>query len=193
MLTLWDLIKPVAEALGARPRVAAPARAAVRPAPARPPAKRNSGRETAQDVYDRVVREMLAKHSIRVRRWRTSMSGMAWEVMYADRTRVRLIESPRPRGPMSAAIFLHEVGHHAIGLDRYRPRCLEEYHAWKWSLEAMEANGLSVTDAVRRRMHLSLWYAVGKASRRGIKAIPAELAPFTRKPERRSRGLSSGV
>jgi hypothetical protein len=144
-----------------------------------------------QARYDAVVRTMLETHGIRVRKWRTSMSGIAWYVTYRDGTRVNLIEAPRPKGPMSAAVFLHEIGHHAIGFNVYRPRCLEEYHAWRWSLEAMQEHGLNITDAVRLRMHRSLWYAVQKAKRRGIKRIPDELAPFLERPSfgrRRKRG-----
>ena len=141
-----------------------------------------------EERYERVAREMLARYDIKVRKWRTSMSGMAWELRYRDGSRKRLLESPRPKGPMSMAIFLHEVGHHAIGFNRYKPRCLEEYHAWAWSLAAMEAEGLNVTDAVRARMHESLWYAVSKARRRGLKDLPAELEAFTeRPPSRRAR------
>jgi hypothetical protein len=136
---------------------------------------------------------MLAEHGVRVRKWRTSMTGVAWEVTYADGSLVRLIEAPRPKGPMSAAIFLHEIGHHAIGFHRYRPRCLEEYHAWAWSLAAMEKSGITVTDAVRRRMHESLHYAIEKARRRGLRELPAELAPFMRRPARRNRSLAPGL
>ena len=107
------------------------------------------------------------------------MSGIAWEVVYHDGRVNRLIESPKPKGPMSAAIFLHEIGHHAIGLGTYRPRCLEEYHAWAFSLAQMEQLGLNVTDAVRKRMHLSLRYAVAKASRRGLRELPPVLEPYT--------------
>ncbi len=138
--------------------------------------------ESAQETYDRVVQHMLTTHKIRVRRWRTAMSGVAWYVEYRDGTISRLLESPKPKGPMSMAIFLHEVGHHAIGFNRYKPRCLEEYHAWRWSLDAMEAQGLNITESVRYRMHLSLWYAVSKARRRGLKMLPVELAPFTERP-----------
>lgn len=137
---------------------------------------------SAQDRYDAVVKAMLSQYGIKVRKWRKNMSGVAYELRYRDGSVKRLLESPYPKGPMSAAIFLHEIGHHAIGFNKYKPRCLEEYHAWKWSLEAMEAQGLDVTDAVRYRMHLSLWYAVGKASRRGIKNLPPELLPFVEKP-----------
>ena len=133
-----------------------------------------------QAKYDLAVRECLDEFGVRVRKWRTSMSGVAWEVRYEDGRAARLIEAPRPRGPMSAAVFLHEIGHHAIGFGVHRPRCLEEYHAWAWSLAEMERRGLNVTPAVRKRMNDSLRYAVDKAQRRGLKRLPAELVPFTR-------------
>jgi hypothetical protein len=128
--------------------------------------------------YERVTREMLDKYGVRVRRWRTSMSGVAWELRYRDGSVKRLIEAPRPRGPVSAAVFLHEIGHHAIGFNRYRPRCLEEFHAWDFALKQMETQGLNVTQAVHTRVRRSLKYAVAKARRRGIREIPAELAVF---------------
>jgi len=131
-----------------------------------------------RERYDRMTRECLTEHGVRVRRWRSSMSGCAWEVRYHNGNTSRLIEAPRPRGPMSAVIFLHEIGHHAIGLGAYRPRCLEEYHAWAWALAEMERRGLNITDSVRRRMRDSLRYAVQKAQRRGLKRVPKELAPI---------------
>lgn len=158
----------------------------VKPAAPRPAKRRSKEQEPATDSmqakYDAVARQMLDTYGIRVRKWRKNMSGIAWYVTYQDGRRVYLIESPRPLGPMSVAIFLHEIGHHAIGFNVYRPRCLEEFHAWRWSLQAMEDNGLNITDAVRLRMHRSLWYAVEKAKRRGIKRIPEELTPFLEKP-----------
>lgn len=138
--------------------------------------------------YERITQEMLARFGVRVRRWRSSMSGMAWELRYGDGTRKRLIESPRPRGPMSMAVFLHEIGHHAIGFDRYKPRCLEEYHAWAWALATMRELGLNVTDGVEHRMRESLWYAVSKAQRRGLRVLPAELEPYQVRPPKRRRG-----
>jgi hypothetical protein len=134
-----------------------------------------------QDRYDAMAREQLDLHGVRVRRYRTAMTGIAWQVRYRDGTVRRLIEAPRPKGPMSAAIFLHEIGHHAIGFDVYKPRCLEEYHAWVYSIAAMERYGLNITEGVRKRMHNSLWYAVEKAKRRGIKQVPPELEPFLRR------------
>lgn len=185
MQTLWDLLP--------KRRPAPPAK------PVRPTEHRRVKQEPNQaagqqpkpgsmaERYERMTRAMLAEHGIRVRKWRSGMTGVAWQVRYRDGTTSKLIESPRPRGPMSAAVFLHEIGHHAIGFDRYKPRCLEEYHAWAYSLEQMQRWQLNITDGVRTRMHESLWYAVEKAKRRGLKRIPAELEPFTATPTRFAR------
>ena len=169
MLTLWDLI-PVKKKRPARrpspvsrPAVVVKAPPRVRPATVR---------------YEAVAREMLDRYGIRVRKWRSNTSGVAWQVTYADGAVSRLIEAPRPRGPISMAVFLHEVGHHAIGLGAYKPRCLEEYHAWLFSLQQMHAYGLNITPKVHERVDYALRYAVAKARRRGIKALPIELAPF---------------
>jgi len=131
-----------------------------------------------RERYDALVRDMKKRYGIRIKKWRRSSSGCAWEVHYHDGSVSRLIEAPYPRGPMSAAIFLHEVGHHAIGLQRYRPRCLEELKAWEWSIDTMRAYGLNVTPAVEKRVRDSLEYAVYKSMRRGIKSLPAELEPY---------------
>ena len=137
-----------------------------------------------RDRYDLLKKTFLEAYGIRVHRWRSSMSGMAWEVQYEDGTISRLIESPKPVGPVSVSIFCHEVGHHAIGFMTYTPRCLEEYKAWEWSLTAMHAWRLNITDAVHLRIHESLWYAADKARRRGIKRMPEELLPFLQRPAR---------
>lgn len=131
-----------------------------------------------QERYDALVKEMLQTYGVRVRKWRTSMSGVAWYVEYRDGSVVRLLESPKPKSPMSLAIFLHEIGHHAIGLGIYKPRCLEEYLAWNYAVQKMEERGFEVTDRVKRRMHRSLKYAVGKAVRRGLRVLPPELEPY---------------
>lgn len=89
-----------------------------------------------------------------------------------------MVESPRPRTPISAAVFLHEVGHHAIGFHRYKPRCLEEFMAWRWALRMMTEQDIAITAAVRKRVSLSLHYAVAKARRRGIKRLPKELMRY---------------
>jgi hypothetical protein len=210
VLTLWDLLRPIKDAITGegpapkkiiepeprvdqgRARVGAPLtpgrvhhRVRKHPPPPGPAHEREValGAEprTMEERYDAVTRALLAKYDIRVRKWRSSMSGLAWYVTYRDGRVQRLIEAPRPRGPMSAAIFLHEIGHHAIGFNVYKPRCLEEYHAWQFSLREMEKNGLNITDAVRRRVRRSMQYAVAKARRRGIRELPAELHAYVQR------------
>ncbi|MAJ45780.1 MAG: hypothetical protein CBC35_00455 [Planctomycetes bacterium TMED75] len=163
---LWDLI----------PRLKAPAQA--KPPPSTTVRTPTRSTTPQQVRYDELVREMKSIHRLRVNKWRSRTSGCAWEVHYADGRVSRLIESPYPRGPMSCAVFMHEVGHHAIGLHRYRPRCLEEYHAWRWGLDEMRERGFSVTDRVLTRRDDALRYAVAKAVRRGLKRLPAELVPW---------------
>ena len=141
-----------------------------------------------QDRYDALVLEMKHVHGIRVRKWRSSSTGVAWTIRYADGRIVKLIESPYPRGPMSCAIFLHEVGHHAIGLGVHRPRCLEEYHVWMWSLREMRARGFNVTPAVEKRVTESMRYAVAKARRRGLARLPEELRAYVKRRERSTDG-----
>lgn len=191
--TLWDLLglAPAAK----EPAPSAPTRrpdAGRKPAPKRraapnrtaslaatiAPARTVSNAGSMQAKYDAMVESKLREHGVRVRKWRSGMSGIAWQVEYRDGRVVRLIESPRPKGPMSAAVFLHEIGHHAIGFNVYKPRCLEEYHAWAYAIREMEALGLNVTEGVRKRMHDSLKYAVDKARRRGLRVLPRELEPY---------------
>lgn len=202
--TLWELLG-VGESSSGRGRmpasvpdrasVSAPPRAEVEiPSLSRPPraahgsaaatTRRRPAAGGMQGRYDDLVRSMKRDHGVRVVRWRSSTSGCAWQVHYADGTTARLIESPYPRGPMSCAVFLHEIGHHAIGFGTYRPRCLEEYHAWRWSFEAMIVGGFNVTEGVRRRRDEALHYAIRKAARRGLKRLPLELAPFVPVPDR---------
>ncbi|MBX3389718.1 MAG: hypothetical protein KF691_09725 [Phycisphaeraceae bacterium] len=195
VLTLWDLLKPavarvVEIARPPAPKKAEPAsRNGVLVAPARRKPVRGADRPAKlgmQEKYDAVVALMLKKYDVRVRKWRSSSSGIAWTIKYRDGRIVRLLESPKPKGPMSMAIFLHEIGHHAIGLGAFKPRCLEEYHAWMFSIRAMEEHGLNITDSVRTRMHRSLRYAVRKARRRGLRDLPPELAPYVEAPSART-------
>ncbi len=191
---LWDLLQGPAKSprSGASP-AAAKAKPIRRPRRSRgsiPPAAptpTGGGRGSRQQArYDELVKAMKAEFGLRVVRWRSSTSGCAWQVFYQDGSIARLIESPYPRGPMSCAVFLHEVGHHAIGFKTYRPRCREEYHAWRWSFEKMIELDFNLTESVRRRRDESLHYAVAKAARRGLKRLPVELVPFL---EPRSRDL----
>ena len=128
--------------------------------------------------YALIVRDMKREFSLRVRRWRKQMSGCAWQVRYNDGRVVNWIESPMPKTSISLAIFLHEVGHHAIGFNKYRVRCEEEYHVWLWALEQMRAYGVEPDERVMKRFDRSMQYAVGKAMRRGAKRLPASLYQF---------------
>jgi hypothetical protein len=186
--TLWDVLSVSKREPRSRGRsldraaiapMRAPAAVAVIDAPANGGEHHRDARSLAmQDRYDALVREMKQVHGIRVRKWRKSSSGVAWMVRYADGKTVKLIESPYPRGPMSCAIFLHEVGHHVIGLGVHKPRCLEEHVVWEWAIGEMRRRGFNVTPAVEKRVRDSMRYAVAKAKRRGIHSVPAELHQF---------------
>ncbi len=193
--TLWDLIAPKRSGPPRKRRggpvtivprsdpIVASVRKAVSQSPTAvliepKPRRTASAKPSMQDRYDALVEEMKALHNVRVRKWRKSSSGVAWLIRYRNGQTVRLIESPYPRGPMSCAIFMHEIGHHAIGLGVYKPRCLEEYHVWVWALREMRERGFNVTPAVEKRFHDSMKYAVRKARKRGLAAVPVELAAF---------------
>ena len=128
--------------------------------------------------YSQLVADVKKCYDVRVRKWRRSMSGCAWRVYYHDGRVINWIESPVPRTPISLAIFLHEVGHHVIGFDRYKKRCEEEYHAWAWAIRKMRELGVEPDVRVERRVRLSMQYAVDKAVRRGIKELPEPLEQF---------------
>lgn len=182
--TLWDLAAPSPEPAQAAPQPAPRAaatrsrRSTARPAaPARP---ERVARVNRVDRYESLTRGMLARYGIKVRKWRSSMSGVAWTLTFRDGSVSRLIASPKPKGPMSAAVFLHEVGHHAIGIGAVKPRCLEEFAAWAFSIEHMRLHGIPITPRVATRVERSLRYAVGKARRRGLQSLPDALLAFDR-------------
>jgi hypothetical protein len=122
--------------------------------------------------YDDIVKRVKAAYAIRVRRYRTAMSGCAWRVCHRDGRSINWIESPRPRTPLSLAIFLHEVGHHAIGFDRSELPSDEEYLAWKWAIDTMRRLGVEPDARTRRRIEQSMQYAVQQSVRQGLKLVP---------------------
>jgi hypothetical protein len=128
--------------------------------------------------FDPIVRLVKGRHDIRVRKWRRAMSGCAWRVYYHDGQVINWIEAPYPKTPLSLSIFLHEVGHHAIGFERYKRRCEEEYHVWLWALNQMRELGVPIDAKVQQRFELSMRYAVDKAVRRGLKDLPRALLQF---------------
>ena len=132
----------------------------------------------ANPPFADIVEQMKDRYALRVRKWRRTMSGCAWRVYHHDGRVVNWIEAPVPKTPISLAIFLHEVGHHAIGFQTYKRRCEEEYHVWVWAMKQMRKFGVQPDEKVLRRFQLSMQYAVGKAVRRGIKRLPEPLEQF---------------
>jgi hypothetical protein len=132
----------------------------------------------AMSEMPKIVEQVKRRYNIRVRRWRTNMSGCAWRVYHRNGRVVNWIEAPVPKTPISLAIFLHEVGHHVIGFNVYKKRCEEEYYVWMWALKAMRRFGVRPDARVQRRFELSMQYAVRKAVRRGVKELPEPLSQF---------------
>lgn len=128
--------------------------------------------------YDRIVRLVKQRYSIRIHRWRRTMTGCAWRVSFNDGRSINWVESPKPKTPLSLSIFLHEVGHHVVGFYTYRRRCEEELAAWRFALRTMRRLGIEPDARTLRRVDRSMQYAVEKALRRGIRALPTELRRF---------------
>jgi len=137
-----------------------------------------SGPPLSKRPLSRIVKQMTTRHQVRIKRWRPTMSGCAWSVVHANGKQINWIESPYPKTPISLAIFLHEVGHHAIGFDTYKRRCEEEYHVWVWAIDTMQKLGIEPDARVLRRFDLSMRYAVEKAVRRGMKTFPEQLVRY---------------
>ena len=129
-------------------------------------------------VFAAIVAKMKGRHDLRIKRWRKAMSGCAWRVYHHDGRTENWIEAPFPKTPISLAIFLHECGHHVIGFEKYKRRCEEEYHVWVWAIGEMRRLGVEPDEKVHRRFEQSMQYAVSKALRRGLKALPASLMQF---------------
>lgn len=129
-----------------------------------------------------MVRELKMRYKINIRKWQKRMSGAAYELTYADGRIKRLISAPRPRGPVSAAIFLHEVGHHAVGFRRYPLRCLEEYYVWQWAFREMHARHIPISPRVMRHYCRSMYHYVQRERTRGHHHIPQELHAFSHWP-----------
>jgi hypothetical protein len=132
--------------------------------------------------YAAMTHELKARYKISIRKWRRHMSGVAYELVYRDGRIKRLITAPRPRSPVSAAIFLHEVGHHAIGFRRYSPRCLEEFYVWQWALREMASRNIPITPRVLRHYHRSMHHYVRQARKHHPHHIPDHLHPFLNCP-----------
>jgi len=133
-------------------------------------------------MFDAMVRELKAQYKISIRRWRRQMSGVAYELTFRDGTIKRVVTAPRPKTSVSASIFLHEVGHHAVGFKRYDSRCLEEFYAWQWAFREMRARGIEIDERVLRHYRRSMYHYVRMAKRRGHHHVPHELEQFSHWP-----------
>jgi hypothetical protein len=145
------------------------------------PLLRSTWPGSAHGTYADMVRELKTRYKISIRKWRNHMSGVAYELTYRDGRIKRLISAPRPRSPVSAAIFLHEVGHHAIGFRRYSPRCLEEYYVWQWVFREMAARDIAIDSRVQRHYRRSMYHYVRLARRHG-QHVPHDLTHFAHWP-----------
>jgi hypothetical protein len=150
-------------------------------APALLPMGRREWLGAPAEPYAALVRELKERYKISIRKWRNHMSGVAYELTYRDGRIKRLISAPRPRSPVSAAIFLHEVGHHAIGFRRYSPRCLEEYYVWQWVFREMKSREIPVAPRVLRHYRRSMYHYV-KQARAGGQHVPHDLIHFVHWP-----------
>jgi hypothetical protein len=131
-----------------------------------------------QQDFSHIIEAMRSRYDLRIQRWRKTMSGCAWREVHEDGSVHNFIEAPFPKTPISLSIFLHEVGHHAIGFETYRKRCEEEYHVWVWAIDKMRELRVEPDARVLRRFQLSMQYAVGKAVRRGVRKLPETLEQF---------------
>ncbi|MEI7768026.1 MAG: hypothetical protein WCJ97_11390 [Phycisphaerae bacterium] len=176
-----ELFAPTPEA---PPKPAPPRQPTMIPAQPKParPAKASKLTER-QAYYDAMVEELKERYQFSIRKWRKGMSGAAYELRYRDGHIKRMLSAPRPRSSVSAAIFLHEVGHHAIGFRRYKPRCLEEYYVWQWAFTEMKKRNIELDVRVEKHYRRSMYNYVRLALRRGLKELPTELKQFLIPPE----------
>ena len=87
--TLWDLLSPGLRPVVPRSETIAESirrRGSTAAAPA-PPRRRRS----MQERYDALVEEMKNRYQVRVRKWRSSSSGVAWSIRYRGGSVVQVI------------------------------------------------------------------------------------------------------
>jgi hypothetical protein len=111
--------------------------------------------------YQDAAAVLLRETGCTVRKWRQNTTGTAY-----TKSDDWGIESPRPRGPVSFAVFAHEVGHQVKHRYNSAPRWLEEIEAWEYALEQFDRFELAGRDNAQARGARSLRYAAHKASLR---------------------------
>jgi hypothetical protein len=116
-----------------------------------------------REPYLSAAETLLRESGCTVTRWRSTSSGAA--DIYSDAWE---IEVPEPRGPVSYAIFAHEVGHQML---HRRPRAkkrrwVEELEAWEFALDTFERFSLPGIEAARADAAKSMSWACSKGLRR---------------------------
>jgi hypothetical protein len=104
---------------------------------------------------------LIIASGCKLRATRSGSSGIAY-----TRSDDWGIEAPRPRGPVSFAIFAHEVGHQLLHRNAKPPRWVREVEAWTFALACFPAFGLAGVDKAEARARRSVGYAFAKSIRR---------------------------
>lgn len=110
--------------------------------------------------YEAAAQVLIRESGVTVRKWRKNATGTAY-----TSSKDWGIESPEPRGPISFAVFAHEVGHQMLHRHNSAPRWLEELEAWEYAIDQFSRFQLDAK-GVRQKMVRSLRYAAEKASKR---------------------------
>jgi hypothetical protein len=122
------------------------------------------GREPFLSAADTLLRETGCV----VRKWRTNNTGRAF-TSDPDWS----IEVPHPRGPVSFAVFAHEVGHQSLHRDSWRPRWLEELEAWEFAYAQFKQFDLPGVERSQREVAQRLRYLARKLVIRKVSARTA--------------------
>lgn len=114
--------------------------------------------------WEKAGRDLLDTHAVRVRKWRTNSTGIA----FSDR---REIECPKPKGVISFIVLAHEVGHCVLHCRNGKyPRWREEVEAWQFALNVLDEYDLPGYERAHEFASGGIRYAFRKAVRRGVSA-----------------------
>jgi hypothetical protein len=129
------------------------------------------------EPYEQAAAVLLRESGCTIRSYRSRNTGVA-HTDAADWG----IEVPHPRGPVSFAVFAHEVGHQLLHRNSSRLRWLHEVEAWEYALAQFDRFDLPGVERARVDAALSLRYAAAKTLRRRPKPETAQ-ALLDRMPE----------
>jgi hypothetical protein len=130
------------------------------------------------EPYERAAAVLLRESGCTVRGYRSRNTGRAF-----TRADDWGIEVPRPRGPVSFAVFAHEVGHQLLHRGNGKTgRWLEEVEAWEYALAQFDRFALPGVERARVDAAVSLRYAAAKSLRGRLSSATAR-AILDRMPE----------